>query len=58
MLKTVLRIFSLLLSLAAISAQPGKPEEGAVKLMFAKRFGAGIHPSLAPPQRTHVASLQ
>ena len=27
MLKTVLRILSLLLSLAAISAQPGKPEE-------------------------------
>ncbi len=31
---------------------------GAVNLMLARRLQAGVYPSLAPPQRTHVASLQ
>ena len=34
------------------------PAAGAVNLMLARRSRAGIRPSLAPPQRTHVASLQ
>ena len=36
----------------------GTLRRGAVKFILARRFRAGMHPTPAPPQRTHVTSLQ